>query len=82
MTVPIDDASAPGATYPADPPDVGAGLAALSQAEALASLDVLMSRRGHPHRDLAFQVAHWRRERTAWGDARDTKRDKKEAADE
>ena len=61
------------------PPDVKAGLEALSAAECLASLDVLMSRRGHPHRDLAFQIAYWRRERVAWNDSRDAKRDRKEA---
>jgi hypothetical protein len=67
--------------YPTDVPNVQEGLAALSQREHLVTMDELMSRRHHNHRDLRFQVSVWRRERLAWRDARDKIADRKEAED-
>lgn len=70
------------ADFPKDVPDVQTGLAELSQREALVTMDELMSRRHHNHRDLRFQVAVWRRERLAWKDARDRLADKREENEE
>lgn len=68
--------------YPKDIATVQQGLSELSQREALVTMDELMSRRHHNHRDLRFQVAVWRRERLAWKDARDKLEEKREEAEE
>lgn len=67
--------------YPKEIANVQEGLAALSQRDCLVALDELMSRRGHNHRDLIHMIAHLRRERAAWGDARDQRELKKEEED-
>jgi hypothetical protein len=68
--------------YPTDVANVQEGLAALSQRGHLVTMDELMSRRHHNHRDLKFQVSVWRRERLAWRDARDKIADKREEAED
>ena len=68
--------------FPKDVASVQEGLAELSQHECLVTMDELMSRRHHNHRDLRFQVAVWRRERLAWKDARDRLADKREENEE
>lgn len=70
------------AEYPKDIASVQDGLAELSQREALVTMDELMSRRHHNHRDLRFQVSVWRRERLAWKDARDRLAGKREENEE
>jgi hypothetical protein len=66
--------------FPKDIPDVATGLATLSQAQYLVSLDEAMSRRPHNKTELRWQIALWRRERVAWRDARDRRADAKEDA--
>jgi hypothetical protein len=68
--------------FPHDIATVQEGLEALSQAECLIALDEAMSRRGHNHVPLSYQVRLWRQDRTSWGNARDKRADAKEAADE
>jgi hypothetical protein len=63
----------------AEPETVQDALASLSAEECLQNLDVLMSRRPpYSQAQLAAQIALWRRERCAWGDARDQRRAAKE----
>jgi hypothetical protein len=68
------------AEFPKDIPDVATGLELLSQADCLVALDEAMSRRPHNRTELRYQIALWRRDRTAWRDARDRRADAKEAA--
>jgi len=68
--------------FPKDIATVQEGLEKLSQAECLVTMDELMSRRPHNKTDLRWQLAVWRQERTAWGNARDKWADAKEDADE
>lgn len=58
------------------------GLQTLSQREHLVTLDELMSRRGHNHRDLRHMVAVWRQERLAWKNNRDKLEARREGVDE
>lgn len=67
--------------YPKNVPDVQSGLAELSQHECLVTMDALMSRRHHNHRDLRFQVSVWRRERLAWKAAQDKRNDERDSED-
>ena len=69
--------------FPREIASVQEGLATLSQRECLVTLDELMSRRDHNHRQLEHIVDVMRRDRVAWRDARDQKETaKEEAADE
>lgn len=61
-----------------EPETVQEGLQALSQKDHLVTLDELLSRRGHQHRELRHIVEVQRRERLAWNDARDKRAAKKE----
>jgi len=68
--------------YPHDIANVQEGLAALSQRECLVTLDALMSRRHHNHRELKYLVAVLRQDRVAWRDARDAREAKREEAED
>lgn len=67
------------ALFQGDPATVQAAIDAMTQHEALVGADLLMSRRGHNPRDRKWLVPLWRRDRVAYGVARDAKQDKKEA---
>lgn len=63
---------------PEDFETVQAAIQGMTQHECLVAADLLMLRRRHNPRDRKFLVAVWRRDRLAWRNAQDAKRDKKE----
>jgi hypothetical protein len=64
--------------FPRDIPDVRAGLEELSRREALLRIDGLLDRRPPDRKARRAMVELLRRDRLAWGNARDAREEKKE----